>query len=316
MKLKNNHVLIDIGRHGSYFYEKNINGKKFMYDTTYNGGEYLRRSGLVLGVPNDFVYTIPLNIEHKLSYIRVKKGDTVFFDFKAFQYCEKNNLIDKTTEGNTIYLMPYRFLICAIQKETGIVQMLNGRVLVKMRDDLTNSNTITQPETNRREPIYRYAEITHVDNNEGYAGISYDMYSYNHMGYSKQQLNVGDIVVINKHADFDLQSIFQEVSTHVELEKSFVVHRSEIVCFKTSEELDFDAWGLYVKLEPIDRDYMISEHITLSKDKVLKSNQGKVLSMGNGICDCQIGSIIFIKAKSEIEIEGSLYVHVLWILLN
>ena len=318
MEAKNNHILIDIGRHGSYFVEHGISGKTFTFDTTYGGGEYIRRSGIVLAVPKEFVYHIPFNMEHRLNKIQVEVGDMVFFDWKAFQYCETNNLIDKTIEGNTVYLMPYRYLVCAIKKnDNERVQMLNGRVLVKMRHDLSKSNTIIQyADPERTQEVFRYAEITHVDNNEGYEGISYDRNTYNLMTYSKQELKVGDIVVLNKYADFDLQSIFKETTEHNELEKSFVVHRSEIVCFKHNESDSFKPYGLYCKIDPIKRDDKINEHLSYSKRKPLRTAKGIVLEMGCGIYNTHIGAEVRIKEKVEVIIEKEMYVHNLWILLR
>lgn len=317
METQNNHILIDIGRHGSYFVEHGIAGKNFTFDTTYGGGEYIRRSGIVLAVPKDFVYHIPFNMEHRLNKVQVEVGDMVFFDYKAFQYCEMNNLIDKTVEGHTVYLMPYRYLVCAIKKnDNERVQMLNGRVLVKMRHDLSKSNTIIQPNPERSEDVFRYAEITHIDNNEGYQGISYDRYTYNSMTYSKQELKVGDIVVLNKYADFDLQSIFKETTEHDELETSFVVHRSEIVCFKQSESEKLKAYGLYCKIDPIKPDNKINEHLSYSKLKPIRTSKGIVLEMGCGIYNTHIGAEVRIKEKVEVIIEGEMYVHNLWILLR
>jgi len=317
MKPRNNHILIDIGKFGSHFNNHTIGGKDFHIDTTYLTAEYIRRSGKVIEVPTEFTYTMPFNTQHKMRHILVEKDDIVFFDAKAFVYCEEHNLIDKSSEGSTIYLMPYRYLICAIKKDTGKIQMLNGKLLIKMRQDLSDSSVIKQPELKRSENVYKYAEIVSVDNNEGYQGFSYSPNSqYENFEYSRQELKVGDIVVMNKCSEYDLQAVLKEPDNQSELDKSFVINRSDIVCFKSKIEDSFTAYGFYVKLEPTERDYQLSEHIVMSKSKVLKCREGKVLGAGCGVHSCNNGSMIRVKEKSEIEIEGSLYCHNLWVLLK
>jgi len=313
--MKNNHIKVDIGRFGSYFNKYDIGGTTFHFDTTYDGYKYLRRSGVVLDVPTEFSYHIPLNMEHKLRHIRVEQGDKVFFHADAFKYCDERNMINLTKENDTQYIMPYRFLICAIKPDDRI-QMLNGRVLIKMRHDLTKSNVIIQPDPERSKNTYRYAEITHVDNNEGYSGVSNNLLNFQQFDNSKRDLQVGDIVVINKYSDFDLQSIFQEVSEHDEMKKSYVLDRSDIVCFKHQGESNFHPYGFWLNIKPVVRDYLLGGRIVQSRIRTLKTQQGDVLEVGCGISEISPNNTIRIKEKSDLLIDDLVYVHKAWVLLR
>lgn len=315
IQMKNNHLRVDIGIHGTHHNTREMGGKVFSFDTTYNGHQYIRRSGIVTALPRELTYTVPFNLDHKLKHIKVELGDTVFFDPRAFEYCERNGLIDKT--GSTwSYIMPYRYLICAIKKGTERIQMLNGRVLVKMRHDIKKDIGIYQQDVLRTESAFRYAEITHVDNNEGYEAFAYDVYKFDHFEYSRQTLEVGNLVVLNKYADFDLQSIFQEVTQHDELEKSFVVNRHDIVCYQKSGSDKLQAYGFWTKIEPVNEDLTSVDTLYIPNKKVAKNMVGIVLEKGCGVGNTFIGASINFKDKAEVVIEDELYVHREWIVLS
>lgn len=316
MKTMNNHVLIDIGRYGTHHTTHDIGGKSFTFDVTYNGYEYLRRSGKVLSVPQEFVYIQPFNMEHRLKHIRVQPNDSVFFDAAAFAYCSDHNLIERTPVGKTTYLMPYKYLICAVKHGTEEVQMLNGKVLVKMRQDLMKNPIFAHPEITRTSGEFRYAEIVKVDNNEGYEGIGFDLFSYEHFAYSKQDLKVGDIVIINKYADFDLQSIFQEVTTHNELDKTFVVDRAEIVCFRDKDEEQFNPYGFYLNISRISDDNKPESTFVLPKKNVAKIERGEVLGIGCAVPYIPKGYEVLIKEKSSIQIGEQFFCHKMWLNLS
>lgn len=294
-----------------YHNTRELGGTVFTFDTTYSGMQYLRRSGVVTAVPKDLVYAVPFNLEHKLRKIQVEVGDTVFFDARAFGYCEHNNLIEKT-DKTWSYIMPYRYLICAIKKADERIQMLNGRILIKMRQDITNSIWFEQSEMKRRDDNYRYAEITHVDNNEGYNAFAYDVFKFDSFEYNNQHLSVGDIVVLNHFSDFDLQSIFQEVSQHDELEKSFVVNRHDIVCFKSAIDEKFTPYGFWLSVEPTN-DYLPSNDTLYIPDKKVS---GKALKCGNGVGNTFEGANINFKDRKQIIIDDVMYVHQEWIVLS
>jgi len=318
MQVKNNHILIDIGHFGTHFNEADIGGVKMAVDATYDGYRYLRRSGKVVSAPKGFDYYKPYNLEHQMSRVRVSKDDKVFFEDRAYGYAENHKLIRTASEtGNTLYIIPYRALICAIKPDETI-QMLNGKVLIKMRHDLMASDSgLSLPETVRQTDAYRYAEIVCVDENEGYTGYTMaPSLDFIHMGYKKQDLAVGDIVVLNKYSDFDLQSIFKEVTEHDELQKSFVVNRADIVCFKKKVEDEFEPYGLYVKLDAIQPESFWMEGMDKGVGSGAKSGSGFVTGVGSSIFGIEIGGKIFFRPKSDIIIEDKMYVNREWILLT
>lgn len=324
MKVLNNHVLVDIGHYGSYFSEAKLGGTNFHFDTTYAGYSYLRRSGKVVEAPKEFTYAIPLTMEHKLvKPPLVKKGDTVFFSDKVFNYCKDNQLIFKEGE-TTLYLIPYRLLICSIEMETGKVQMLNGKVLIKMRDDVreihkvlnTENTKLYIPEQQRGDAVYRFAEITHVDNNEGYQGFAYDVAGFESFNYKKQDLKVGDIIAINKFSDFDLQSIFQEVAEHDELKKSFVVDRASIVCHSRNGKV-FDPYGFYFTIKPEKRKETnpCNDFVTPKAEK-LKTRYGRVEKTGCAVPLIAPNDKVRIHEKADFAIDGKEYIHKFWVILK
>lgn len=328
MQLLNNHVLIDIGHYGSYFNSVEMAGKKLVFDVSYNGFEYLRRSGKVLEVPKQLTYnTIPYNMDNKVLNIQVEKGDKVFFNAKAFQYCNDNNLIIQEGDA-TLYIMPYRHLICAIKPDNR-VQMLNGKVLIKMRPDIKKSHRVYNPtdkdyfgklyipDEKRSDSVYRFAEITHIDHNENYQGYTYDTGSpYEMFTYRKQQLDVGDIIVINKYSDFDLQSIFKETTEHDELEKSFVIDRPSIVCFQKAGTKEFVPYGMYFSIKPEKVKEVSDGGITYSQRKVVKSRAGIVDKVGCAIPILQPHDRVRVSEKSELTIDNREYIHKFWMLMK
>ena len=327
MQLLNNHVLIDIGHYGSYFNRVELGGKEIMFDTSYNGFEYLRRSGKVLEVPKQLTYnTIPYTMDNKVLNIQVEKGDLVFFNAKAFEYCRKRNLIIEDGE-TTLYIMPYRYLICAIKPDNR-VQMLNGKVLIKMRPDIKNGHRVFNPtekeylsklyipDEKRTDNVYRFAEITHVDNNENYQGYTYDTGSpYESFTYRKQDLQVGDLVAINRFSDFDLQSIFTEVTEHSELEKSFVVDRPSIVCLCKKDSKEFAPYGFYFSIKPEKRKQE-EGGLQLTQKRVVKTRVGIVNKVGCGVPVLQPNDRVRISEKAEFSIDGKEFIHKYWMLMK
>ena len=328
MQLLNNHILIDVGHYGSYFNRVELGGRELMVDTSYNGYEYLRRSGKVIEVPKQLTYnTIPHTMDNKVLNVQVEKGDLVFFSAKAFQYCKDRNLIIAQGES-TLYVMPYRYLICAIKPDNR-VQMLNGKVLIKMRPDIKRTHKVFNPtesdvlgklyipDEKRTDAVYRFAEITHVDNNENYQGYTYDTGSpYELFTYRKQNLEVGDIVAINKYSDFDLQSVFKETTEHDELEKSFVVDRPSIVCYQKPDSKEFKPYGFYFTIKPDKRETTTSNGLVYSQKQTVKTRSGLVDKVGCAVPMLQPHDRVRISEKSELTIDGKEYIHHYWMLMK
>ena len=328
MQILNNHILIDIGHYGSYFNSLELGGKELVFDTSYNGFEYLRRSGKVLEVPKQLTYNVmPYNMDNKVLNIQIEKGDIVFFNAKAFQYCKEKNLILQDGD-TTLYVMPYRFLICAIKPDNR-VQMLNGKVLIKMRPDIKDGHRVYNPtekehlgklyvpDEKRSNSVYRFAEITHVDSNEKYQGYTYDTCShYEPFTYRKQELEVGDIVAINKYSDFDLQSIFKEVAEHNELDKSFVIDRPSIVCYQKAGSKVFNPYGFYFSINPDKRATESDSGLSFTQKQVIKTRQGIVSKVGCAVPMLQCNDRVRISEKSELTIDGKEYIHKYWMLLK
>ena len=244
-------------------YEVDDSGTKLYIamDTSFSGFSLLKRSGKVLSVPENLKYHKPYDLKERIRNVILKEGDIVFFEPETKSLCEQQGY--KPTETNrymprgytmttkdfkTIYVVSYNLLICAIDKDTHQVKMLNGKLLVKrfLEEKFGNSNLIKTEKYDHYKS--NWCEIVSVNDDEEYEGVFLASDIFADMTYFKQPLKSGMQVLIKKMSSFDIQSCLKDNKYISELQETFAVSRHNIMAYRESENSESIAYGLYAKV--------------------------------------------------------------------
>lgn len=292
-------------------------GKKLFMpvDVYYSGHNLLRRSGKVLSVPTTLKYHRPYILKDKVREIHVKVGDLVFFEPNAKQWCEDNNKVYQTEDGAKIYAMNYHLLICTLNPITMDITMLNGKMLAKHRPDLNKSvlksDIIILLNKETPKDSRKWMEITEVNNDEGHEGVYLTASDYLHMDYKRHNLQKGDFILVNKFAEFDVQSVVKEVKDVDDLQTGHRVSRSDIVAYRKKDSDEILPYGLFAKVKPeTTKDEKKSPIISLAKKSAFM--RGEIVETGSGFSRYGIGETIMYMAKNKSLIDGYDYVHTEW----
>jgi hypothetical protein len=297
---------------------------------SYSGNAFLKRSGLVLSVPSEFKYHKPFDIaktptmmSERLTEVLAEVGDTVFFEVNVKQWCEHNNMIFKTDDGNNVFAIPYRHLICALKKGTEEVVMLNGKIMVARTIDNTEekfkSEHLVLGETAFTNSKNQWCEVVYVSNNEGYEG-TFERDDYVYWNRKGQNLSKGFQVLVKKYASFELQNATKEVKHIDSLKDVYSVERKKIIAWRENDESDIKPYGMYAKVE-LDAEHkenkdLYEQHETgiwLKKKSVFY--KGKVVDAGSGYHTTGIGdTVLFNNRGGNIEIfDNFAFVRYDWI---
>jgi hypothetical protein len=321
-----NYVYIDVGdTHGDI--REHVIGDTKIYlvvDQHFSGFSMLKRSGKVLLAPEKLKYYKPYELKERVDRIIIKQDDIVFFEPETKSICEQqgykptsndNYLVKgyllKTTAGTTVYVANYHLMICAIDGKTNELKMVNGKVLVKRREELTYGNTNIQRPDNAKFSTMKsnWVDIVSCNEDEGYQGVFY-MDELCDMTLFRQPLEVGMKILIKKMASFDIQSAIKENKDIEALQNTYVVSRHNIMAVKQGD-LSV-AYGLYLKVEEIVEEEEKSPIINPNEVKT-GFKKGKVISVGCGVDSCSVGDIILFNDKADAIYDGYKYIHNFWV---
>ena len=323
----NNYVFIDVGdTHGEI--REHVIGETKIYlavDQHFSGFSMIKRSGKVLSAPHKLRYYKPYELKERVENVVVNTNDIVFFEPETKSICERQGYLPtasdqymikgflmKTAEGNTIYVVNYHLIICAIDHKTNRLKMVNGKVLVRRFEELTYGDTnILRPDNAKFSTMKsNWVDIVSVNEDEEYVGvfIGDDLCD---MTIFRQPLEVGMTVLIKKMASLDIQSIIKENKDIDELQDTYVVSRHNIMAVKKGNTAV--AYGLYAQIEEITEEKETGAIISLkTNDEGYK--RGRVISIGCGIDSCNIGDIVLFNDKADAIYDGYKYIHNLWII--
>ncbi len=290
-KPMNNLVFIDIGDTNGEVTQKEFkdgnNNIVLVPNRDFSGYAYVKRSGKVLNACKDFSYRKPYNprknpllMQERLRNVCVQNGDNVFFEVDTKPFCNRNKLIYQIKDGNYVYAVPYRLLICAfrIDKKTGKenIVMLNGKVMVERNLEIAEDKfaeyrerckgLLVFPEKEYDNSEHNWCVVTEVNNDEGYEGTLKGK-DYVYWNKKDQDLEKGWLVLVKKYASFDLQNATKEHQDINRLQDVYSVDRHKILAFKKSEGDVARPYGMYFKVA-------LSEDFVLSKDKFVEGKSG------------------------------------------
>ena len=322
----NNYVFIDVGDTYGEIREHTVGDTKIYLavDQHFSGFSMLKRSGKVLSAPHKLRYYKPYIHKERIENIVINTDDIVFFEPETKSICERqgykptandsymvSGFLMKTDEGNTVYVVNYHLIICAIDHKTNRLKMVNGKVLVKRGEELTYGDTdIIRPDNAKFSTMKsNWVDIVSVNEDEGYVG-AYIGDSLCDMTIFRQPLEVGMKVLIKKMASLDIQSIIKENKDIDELQDTYVVARHNIMAIKNGNNTV--AYGLYAQVEEIIEEEEITSVISLKKS-VEGYKRGRVISIGCGVDSCKVGDIIAFNDKADAVYDGYKYIHNLWI---
>lgn len=321
-----NFVFIDVGDTQGEIREHNIGDTKIYLaiDQHFSGFSMLKRSGKVLLAPDKLRYYKPYELKERVENVIIGQGDIVFFEPETKSICEQqgykptandNYMVKgyllKTTAGTTVYVANYHLMICAIDSKTNELKMVNGKVLVKRREELTYGNTnIQRPDSAKFSTMKsNWVDIVSCNENEGYQGVFY-MDELCDMTLFRQPLEVGMEILIKKMSSFDIQSVIKENKSIEALQNTFVVSRHNIMAVKQGD-LSL-AYGLYLQVEEIVEEEKESPIINPNEAKT-GFKKGRVISVGCGVDSCSVGDIILFNDKADAIYDGYKYIHNFWV---
>lgn len=309
VKVLNNHVLVDLGISGSHNNEFKINGTTLFVDTTWNPSDYVKRSAIVLDAPSKLHEYKGVKVRYMMKNPLAREGDLVFIEPEAHDYCKNNGFLFKREDGSTAMTIRYDHLICTVTDDK--IQMHNGKLIVKLRNDLSqrNSSVLYIPEHLRRDN-YTWVEVLYADNNEGFESIN--VLSKKRFVGLTEKYNVGDILLINRFSDFNLQGIVQEYDFD---ETQKVVRRENVVARMTSDD-NIEAMGFYGVVKAEDISHVTKGGIIIPDSKKLRPVYGTVESVGSAFCGVSKGQNIRFKDKDCITYKEKHFVHIEWVLLT
>lgn len=326
----NNFVFIDVGDTIGNIRQHTLDNGNVLYlsiDPDYLGFAMLKRLGKVLSVPNKLKYQKPYELKERIENIVLNVNDIVFFEPETKSICEQQGYKPteahryspkgytiRTKEKTTVYVVSYHLLICAIDRLTKQIKMLNGKVLVKRFLKLTYGNTDIQrlPDAQFNNTKSNWCEIVIVSDEEDYQGVYLAVDVYADMNYFKQTLEKGMQILIKKTASFNIQSVIKEDKNIEELQNTYTVSRHNIMAYRQSEHDESIAYGLYIKVKPDEKEEKDKYAIVVSED--VDYTTGTVLSIGNGVTNCNVGDNIAYYKKND-DTDGYHYIHNEWVVL-
>lgn len=328
-----NCVWVDMGDTDGYQKEKKLaNGKVILLasDLDYGGFDLIKRSGKVLNAPNRFYYIPPylpkINptlMSELIDTPMVEKDDIVFWEQETKGWCEKNGYKYQTEEGNFVYAVPYRFLICVVKKSSNQIVMVNGKVMVErdlslIKDELKSEVLHIEKKYNNAKA--NWCNVINVNNNEGYSG-TWENGEYTSWGAKGQYLEKGWQVLVKKYASFNLQSLIKEEKDIDELKDAYSVERKKIIAYRKSEEDTPQPYGIYLRIK-LDENHKINHDLYEQSSSGLWLKQkkepfkGTVVAVGCGVYEVVAGQEVMFTNKADVVeiIDGFAYIRQDWLL--
>lgn len=314
-KSVNNCVWVDFGDTDGFVKEQKLDsGIIIPHNLEYHGFLFLKRSGIVLSVPDEFIYHKPFDPKHnltlmseKISNIFVNKGDIVFYEAETRAWCIANGFRFKTTTGEYIYAVPYRFLICVIKKPSDKVIMLNGKIMVSHNLEIAKQEiksdiiVIAKKFTNSYN---NWCDVTMANNEEGYEG-TWNNNDYTYWNRLGNNIEEGHQVLVKKYASFDLQTATKEEKDIDSLKDVYSVERKKIIAVRENAESEPRPYGLYIKVK-LSEDYLanadlynMSESGIWVKKRYIPAFNGEVVAIGCGVSEVICGDMVYFRHKKD-----------------